>query len=126
MKAILDHEPWRKDPFVVRKPWSEDEYTLKYHGGTQNGPTTLCFAVLEDIGVVRPQPPVRRALKMVVDALREAGHTGECFDGRAIRTYSSDIVIDWKPVLIDDILTLNVRQWTGAWSSLAYPSFSVP
>lgn len=72
-KAILDAKPWNKDPSVVRKPWSQAEYELVEHGGKDG---KLCFAVMVDNGVVRPQPPVKRAMVVVVDALREAGHTG--------------------------------------------------
>lgn len=72
-KAILDTKPWNKDPLVARKPWSEEEYQLRDHGGQG---AKLCFAIMEDNGVVRPQPPVKRALKIMAEALKEAGHTG--------------------------------------------------
>jgi amidase len=41
----------------------------------------LCFAVFENDGLVSPTPPVRRAIKIVVDRLKELGHT----------------VVEWKP-----------------------------
>ncbi|KAG9021493.1 hypothetical protein FS837_007219, partial [Tulasnella sp. UAMH 9824] len=70
-KAVLDAKPWNKDPLVLRKPWSDTEYALTEHGGKG---ARLCFAVMLDNGVVRPQPPVRRAMSMLVSALTEAGH----------------------------------------------------
>ncbi|KAG8883712.1 hypothetical protein FRB97_006023 [Tulasnella sp. 331] len=70
-KAILDAKPWNKDPYVARKPWSEADYRLEDHGGPGG---KLCFTVMYDNRLVRPHPPIRRALRMVEDALRAAGH----------------------------------------------------
>ncbi|KAJ7211989.1 general amidase, partial [Mycena pura] len=76
-KAILDTEPWHKDPLVLRKPWSESEYQLASHGGGRK----LCFAIMWDNGVVKPHPPLRRAMEKTKLALENAGHQ----------------VIDWEP-----------------------------
>ncbi|KAG9017915.1 hypothetical protein FRB95_012773 [Tulasnella sp. JGI-2019a] len=88
-KAILDAKPWNKDPFVARKPWSEAEYLLEDHGGPGQ---KLCFAVMYDNQLVRPHPPIRRALRMVEDALKAAGH----------------IVIEWEnhPLDMIDVFTV--------------------
>lgn len=72
-KAILDSKPWAKDPAVARIPWNEAEYELAGHGGSGG---QLCFAVMYDNGLVRPHPPVRRALSIAVKALEAAGHKG--------------------------------------------------
>ncbi|KAJ7288192.1 general amidase [Mycena rebaudengoi] len=69
-KAILDAKPWLKDPLVVRKGWSESEYRLVEHGGGNN----LCFAIMWDNGVVKPHPPLHRAMDMTKKALEAAGH----------------------------------------------------
>ncbi|KAG5352688.1 hypothetical protein C0989_001030 [Termitomyces sp. Mn162] len=69
-KAIMDAKPWKKDPLVLRKEWSESEYRLENHGGG----TRLCFAIMWDNGVVRPHPPLERAMKMTKAALEAAGH----------------------------------------------------
>ncbi|KAJ7259576.1 general amidase [Mycena haematopus] len=76
-KAILDAKPWLKDPLVLRKGWDEDEYRLVNHG---NG-GQLCFAIMWDNGVVKPHPPLHRAMKLAKQALEAAGHK----------------VIDWEP-----------------------------
>ncbi|KAG9050583.1 hypothetical protein FS837_004441 [Tulasnella sp. UAMH 9824] len=89
-KAVLDAKPWNKDPLVLRKSWSDTEYALTEHGGKG---AQLCFAVMLDNGVVRPQPPVRRAMSMLVSALTEAGHK----------------VIDWKNKLHLELHAVNVR-----------------
>ncbi|KAF8156034.1 general amidase [Crassisporium funariophilum] len=78
MTAIIGEKPWRLDPVVARKPWSEEEWNLCEHGGVD---AQLCFAIMWDNGVVRPHPPLIRAMQMTRDALEKAGHK----------------VIDWEP-----------------------------
>ncbi|KAF8812123.1 amidase [Phlegmacium glaucopus] len=78
MTAVIGEKPWRLDPVVVRKPWSVDEWNLCEHGGVD---AQLCFAIMWDNGVVRPHPPLVRAMKMVKAALEAAGHK----------------VINWEP-----------------------------
>lgn len=61
------------DPNVVPIPWRD--ITL---------PEKLCFGILVDDGVVKPLPPVQRALADTRKALEAAGHT----------------VIDYKPYVL--------------------------
>ncbi|KAG6877002.1 hypothetical protein C0993_011110 [Termitomyces sp. T159_Od127] len=74
-RAIIDAKPWKKDPLVLRKEWSQSEYSLQNHGGGKG----LCFAIMWDNGVVRPHPPLQRAMEMTKAALESAGHKGELF-----------------------------------------------
>ncbi|KAF7339266.1 Amidase domain-containing protein [Mycena sanguinolenta] len=83
-KAVLSKEPWKKDPLVIRKRWSDEEYNLIDHGNGKK----LCFAIMWDNGIVAPHPPIRRGLQMTKDALLAAGHQ----------------VIDWKPYKQKEIL----------------------
>ncbi|KAJ7784426.1 general amidase [Mycena metata] len=76
-KAILDAQPWLLDPLVMRKGWAEDEYRLIHHG--EGG--KLCFAIMWDNGVVKPHPPLHRAMVLTKKALEAVGHE----------------VIDWEP-----------------------------
>ncbi|KAK7048484.1 general amidase [Favolaschia claudopus] len=76
-KAILDAKPWLKDPLVLRKGWDESEYQLVNHGNGKG----LCFAIMWDNGVVKPHPPLHRAMNLTKQALEAAGHR----------------VIDWEP-----------------------------
>ncbi|PPR01516.1 hypothetical protein CVT24_001886 [Panaeolus cyanescens] len=78
VKSIVDAKPWNLDPLVIRKPWSEEEWNLCDHGGPN---AKLCFAIMWDNEIVKPHPPLIRALKMAKSALEDAGHT----------------VIDWIP-----------------------------
>ncbi|KAJ7781812.1 general amidase [Mycena maculata] len=95
-KAILDAEPWLKDPLVLRKGWNESEYQLSRHGGGKQ----LCFAIMWDNGVVKPHPPLHRAMNMTKRALKAAGHKGtvgfRCQWSGDRSNVSSLQVIDWE------------------------------
>ncbi len=63
-RAVVGAQGWlEEDPRLLPIPWREVKL-----------PAKLTFAVLWEDGVVRPQPPVRRAVKDTVDKLRAAGH----------------------------------------------------
>lgn len=70
MKVILDNEPWRHDPSLTVKPWTPE---------TLSRP--LKIAIEWSDGVVKPHPPMIRALKIVADACKAAGMG----------------VVDWEP-----------------------------
>lgn len=74
-KAIIDAQPWLLDPVVTEKKWDQAAYELDDLEGS--GKKKLCFAVMWDDGVVRPIPPIRRALEYTKAALIAAGHEGE-------------------------------------------------
>lgn len=70
-KSIIDHQPWLHDAKCVEIPWRNVEL-----------PKLLNIAVLTDDGFVRPTPPIRRGMEIVIEKLTEAGHD----------------VIEWDPV----------------------------
>ncbi|KAL4244286.1 amidase family protein [Abortiporus biennis] len=76
-KSIIDAKPWSKDPLAVRKEWSDKEYSLEYHGGGIG----LCIGMMWDNDVIKPHPPLVRAMELTKKALEAAGHK----------------VIDWTP-----------------------------
>lgn len=76
MKTVVGMEPWLEDPKCLPIPWRTVEPKAK-----------LKLGVIWDDGIVRPTPPVRRALKETVDKLKAAG-----FD-----------IVDWDPVLHKEI-----------------------
>ncbi|CAK7234683.1 hypothetical protein SCUCBS95973_009019 [Sporothrix curviconia] len=64
-RVLLQHYAYiGYDPSCVPFPWNEAVLL----------PPKLCFGVLRDDGVVRPQPPIRRSLDETVQALQAAGH----------------------------------------------------
>lgn len=72
-KAILLKEPWMFDPAVHEIPWRESKEQELWNTvkGSQGG---LSFGVMRRDDLVTPQPPVARAIQMVVDAVEKAGH----------------------------------------------------
>lgn len=70
MQVILAREPWRLDPSIDARPWVPFKFSKP-----------LKIAVQWWDGVVRPHPPMTRALKEVSEACRKAGME----------------VIDWDP-----------------------------
>ncbi|KAJ5291001.1 hypothetical protein N7478_000252 [Penicillium angulare] len=67
MEKLLASNPWNLDPSAIPIPWRKELATP---------PTDrkLTLGVVFDDGVVKPQPPVARALNETVRALRTAGH----------------------------------------------------
>jgi len=62
-------EPWYQDSNIVEKPWVS---TVEVQKREQK----VSIGVMWWDGVVMPHPPIQRALKIVVDSLRAAGHEG--------------------------------------------------
>ena len=73
IKTIIDAKPWLKNPSMLPFPWKEED---AFKG------RKLKVAVLWDDGVVKPHPPVTRALKEVVDKLKGKENVE---------------VVEWKP-----------------------------
>jgi amidase len=68
MEALPTAKPWEIDPQVVPLPWRTDLATP--------GAKRLKVGFVVDDGVVKVQPPIARAVRTVVDALKAAGHEG--------------------------------------------------
>ncbi|KAF2454224.1 putative glutamyl-tRNA amidotransferase subunit A [Lineolata rhizophorae] len=69
MRACLRQRPWVRFPSLLPLPWREGEgWERTAEGGCVK---KLKVGVLWDDGVVRVHPPVRRALKETVDALKK-------------------------------------------------------
>lgn len=66
MSAVLGAEPWRTDPLVVPLAWRRER---------EPAAAALKIAVVYDDGVVKPTPPILRALKTAVARLQAAGVT---------------------------------------------------
>jgi Asp-tRNA(Asn)/Glu-tRNA(Gln) amidotransferase A subunit family amidase len=80
METIIGAKPWLRMPSLLPFPW-KDEEELQFMEGK-----TLKVAILWDDGVVKPHPPVLRALKKMAEGLK--GIEGV-------------EVVDWKPLKHD-------------------------
>lgn len=85
-KAVLGTEPWMKDPAVIPIPFRKE--VMESHQGRADkkdnakfGERPLKMGVLWCDGMVGLHPPVLRGLKVVVEALKKAGHK-VCADKR--------------------------------------------
>ncbi|KAF5548557.1 general amidase [Fusarium phyllophilum] len=65
-KAVLDHEPWEIETSLVPQPWKQAS-SLK--------PGNFTIGVMWEGGLVRPHPPVLRALRYAIEKLKTAGIT---------------------------------------------------
>ncbi|KAI1334275.1 amidase signature domain-containing protein [Xylariaceae sp. FL0016] len=72
-RSLLSSRPWDTDPGVIPMPWEAQEHI-------DNG-ARLSFGFMDFDGVVKPHPPIQRALDMAKEALQAAGHE----------------IIEWKP-----------------------------
>ena len=79
-RAVVGAEPWQYDAKAVPLSWRQLEL-----------PPRLNFAVVEDDGIVRPTPPIRRGVRTAADRLRAAGHSVIPWDCRLHRE-ANDII----------------------------------
>ncbi|TVY65140.1 Acetamidase [Fusarium oxysporum f. sp. cubense] len=80
-KAVLGREPWLKDPAVIPITFRQDvaesyQRRADDKGNAKFGERPLKMGVLWRDGMVGLHPPVPRGLKVVVEALKKAGHKG--------------------------------------------------
>lgn len=75
-KSVLAQQPWMYDPSVVEIPWRETivQENQKLISSARPNCGTLAFGLLRHDGMVKPYPPVERALRIVVEALKQQGH----------------------------------------------------
>jgi len=79
MKTILDAKPWLYEPALTPLPWNP-----AFQGSSHQA---LKIGVLWHDNVVKPHPPITRALHSVVSRLRKVPNVS---------------VVDWKPHLHDE------------------------
>ncbi|EIW77307.1 amidase signature enzyme [Coniophora puteana RWD-64-598 SS2] len=64
-RAVMEMRPWEYDHSVIEMPWRDVKLPTD---------RPLRWGVMWDDGIVAPSPACSRALKMVTDALKGAGH----------------------------------------------------
>jgi amidase len=73
MKSLLSLSPWTNDPLVHEIPWREDIYTQFKESAS--GSSQLSFGIMRTDHYVNVQPPVQRAMDIVVNKLKIMGHS---------------------------------------------------
>lgn len=91
MKALLDTKPWIREANLIPLPW-RDEQSCVRQGGNQK----LRVGVMSNDEVVKPHPPITRALDEVVGKLRH-------IEGLEI--------VEWKPYKHDLAWETIVGDW---------------
>lgn len=96
MKSILSQQPWLHDPQVVDMPWrdSEEQAVLDIVKSS-SGKGQLAFGLMMSDGIVNPDPPVQRAVRVTAEALEKAGHK----------------IIEWKPPSHKRLLEFTFKTW---------------
>ncbi|GIJ90666.1 hypothetical protein Asppvi_009627 [Aspergillus pseudoviridinutans] len=90
MQSLLDSSPWDMDPGCIPIPWRKELAALPDR--------KLKLGVVFDDGVVKPQPPITRALREVVTKLAAAGH--EVIEwSTALHTPGTNL---WKKAILAD------------------------
>ena len=91
MKTVIGGKPWLKEPSLVPIPWRDQE---RYFASSKK----LRIGVMWDDCVVKPHPPVVRALQEMVDKLKD--------------TQSVEIV-EWKPYKHDEAWNIISNLYFG-------------
>jgi amidase len=81
IKSLLSKSPWLHDPLVAEIPWRDEQEQFVFDLVKSGGDGKLSFGIMYSDGVVNVQPPVRRALDIVVKTAEKLGHT----------------IVEWKP-----------------------------
>ena len=68
MEVLSEARPWEVDQHVAPVAWRKEL--------ASPGAKRLRIGFLVDDGVVKVQPPIARAMREVIDALKAAGHEG--------------------------------------------------
>ena len=71
VKSLLSQQPWLHDPLCNEIPWRQDDENkiLDLIGSSR-----LAFGIFKNDGFITPQPPVQRALDLVVATIKQLGH----------------------------------------------------
>ena len=96
MDAYLSQSPWLTDPGILPIPWRR-EVVSEYASPNKK----LRIAYILDDNIVKPQPPVTRAVKTTVERLEAAGHGCVTWDHIAKRYHTRAYDLWLRAVLAD-------------------------
>lgn len=110
-KSVLSQSPWLYDPLVVEMPWrdSQEQAIRDIVSSSSSSGGPLSFGYFKTDGAVNPQPPVTRAIDMVVEALKAAGHK----------------IIDWNPPPHSELIAIAMKPWRSDGGKDIFDSFAL-
>ena len=99
ISALLSTKPWLRDPDVVPISWRSEieQQTLARatDEGKANDKRALKLGILFNDGTMTPHPPITRGLRMIGEALTEAGHKVSIFADTLAFGIPADIYRLW-------------------------------
>ncbi|TVY57764.1 Acetamidase, partial [Lachnellula suecica] len=95
IRGILSKQPWLHDPLVAEIPWRDEQEQAVVDLVESGKGGQLAFGVMRGDGVVNLQPPVRRAIDIVVKTVEKLGHK----------------VIEWDPPSHERGLEIAFKTW---------------
>ncbi|KAI4268032.1 MAG: hypothetical protein L6R38_007989, partial [Xanthoria sp. 2 TBL-2021] len=84
MTSVLSTSPWLRDPNVVKMPWNSEAETSTLARANADGSASdvpLKIGIYWTDGVVTPQPPVTRGLRIIRGLIQDLKHK----------------IVDWEP-----------------------------
>ncbi|KAF5718426.1 general amidase [Fusarium mundagurra] len=116
-KAVLGREPWIKDPAVIPIPFRKEvmeSYRRRADekGNARFSERPLKMGVLWCDGMVGLHPPVLHGLRVVVEALKKAGHKGGFLSADGAHDIHQHLKRSGEPLIPDLKAGLNLRTPT--------------
>ncbi|KAI1146361.1 amidase signature domain-containing protein [Nemania diffusa] len=114
-RSNLSTQPWLRDPAVVPLPFRQaimDEYSLRVMSN-ESGTTSakpLKLGVLWTDGVVQPHPPITRGLRMVVEAMENAGHKLAFLKADGAHDIHTQLDLSGEPLIPDLEKTFQLKD----------------
>ncbi|KAI0378565.1 amidase [Hypomontagnella monticulosa] len=90
-RSLMSTKPWKRDPYALPIPYRDDIEREIYKT------PRLHFGFMEHDDIVRPHPPIARALRMVKEALEIGGHK----------------IIQWKQPSSDEAMKIHTAIARG-------------
>lgn len=81
MTSVLSTSPWLRDPNVVKMPWNSEAETSTLARANADGSASdvpLKIGIYWTDGVVTPQPPVTRGLRIICGLIQDLKHKVTC------------------------------------------------
>ena len=74
VKSLLSQQPWLHDPLVIEIPWRDEQEKAVLEMIKSEKDGQLAFGLMKHDGVVKPYPPVQRAIEIMAKTIEKLGH----------------------------------------------------